>query len=122
MSVNLSVYGKTPHLFGVMGGNLPAFLHVFAFSLITAGVMKKSRPVHGRICLFWFCVNSLFELGQKYPDVINSALPQGLSHHSLMGRTADFFNKGTFDSLDILAFATGALAAYALLTMMEKKE
>jgi len=119
---NLAVYGKLPPLFGALGNVLPAFLHVLAFSLITAGVMVQDKKTYAWITLFWFCVNALFELGQKFPDTVVPWIARGSSGSHLLARTTNFFSKGTFDPLDILAFAMGAFMAYALLIVMHKKE
>ncbi|GAB6094809.1 hypothetical protein JCM14469_10610 [Desulfatiferula olefinivorans] len=99
-------------VFGVLGDNLPAFAHVFAFSLITAALMTTRRSAYGA-CMFWVLVNILFELGQARPDILGLVLPEG--------RLLNYFAKGTFDILDILACIAGGPAAAVVLTMIEKR-
>ncbi|HSW51602.1 MAG TPA: hypothetical protein VLG93_00095 [Sulfuricaulis sp.] len=67
-----------PHAwFGVAGNYLPAFLHVYAFVLLTAAVAGSSNVRVIRIGVAWFVIASLFELGQ-HPAVsplIAASLP-----------------------------------------------
>ena len=44
----LSLHNTFPDKFGVLGNNLPAFIHVFSFIMITAGpkVCQKRLPHH----------------------------------------------------------------------------
>lgn len=109
-----SFYNKVPDLFGQWGNNLPAFIHVFAFSLITAGVAGSKKTDYLKICFFWFFVNCIFELGQKYSDFAIKLIPAKSIH--------GFFINGTFDYLDIIAFATGAIIAYTLLIATIEEE
>lgn len=110
-----------PSLFGALSGVAPDFLHVFAFSLITVGVLGRRPGIFGPVCLFWFMTDTLFELGQHVPDLALALIPQSLEQFEPVGWAHIFFTKGTFDPLDILAFAAGAIAAYALLAVMNKR-
>jgi hypothetical protein len=120
LSDALGISGNHARLFGSWGQNLPSFLHVLAFSLITGGIAQKNRTTQAGICLFWFLVNLIFELGQKYPDTALS-LTGSLDGIPILKKTGSFFIQGTFDPLDILAFAAGALTAYALFLVMDKR-
>jgi hypothetical protein len=112
LSGHVSLKGGGSPVFGILGENLPAFAHVFAFSLITAALLNTGGSGYGA-CVFWFTINTLFELGQARPDILAPFLPPG--------RLIDYFTKGTFDILDILACAAGALAAAMVLMMLEKR-
>lgn len=122
-----SVFGDSAHveglpaLFGVLGGVAPDFLHVFALSLVTVGVLGRRPVMFGPVCLFWFALDTLFELGQRAPDLALSLVPQSLERFEPMRWAHDFFTHGTFDPLDIVAFAAGATAAYVLLAVMNKR-
>lgn len=122
LNYNISLYNKVPSLFGSMGYNLPAFIHVFSFSLLTAGLIVPDKYRYFYICIFWFLTNSLFELGQKYHILATKILPDWLENVPVLSNTQSFFTNGTFDYFDIIGFAVGGIAAYALLILTGKKE
>jgi DNA-binding beta-propeller fold protein YncE len=103
-----------PHaLFGVAGNYLPAFLHVYAFMLLTVAAAGSANAQLIRIGAAWFVVASLFEFGQ-HPAVsplIAASLPAWFAHIPVLDNTAAYFLKGTFDPLDLLSSALGTLAA-----------
>lgn len=103
-----------PHaLFGVAGNHLPAFLHVYAFILLTAAVTGSSNAQLIRIGAAWFVIASLFEFGQHpvVSPLIAASLPAWFAHATVLDNTAAYFLHGTFDPLDLLFIALGALAA-----------
>jgi len=100
-------------LFGVAGNYLPAFLHVYAFMLLTVAVTDSSDSRLIRIGTTWFVIASLFEFGQ-HPSIsplIAASLPAGFAHVPVLDNTAAYFLKGTFDPLDFLAIVLGIVAA-----------
>ena len=100
-------------LFGVAGNYLPAFLHVYAFMLLTVAVAGSSNARLIRIGAAWFVIASLFEFGQ-HPAVsplIAASLPAWFAHVPMLDNTAAYFLKGTFDPLDFLAMVLGIVAA-----------
>lgn len=107
-------FADAPHAwFGVMGNYLPAFLHVYAFILLTVAVAGFSNARLIRIGGAWFVIASLFELGQ-HPAVsplIAASLPAWFAHIPLLDNTAAYFLMGTFDPLDFLAIVLGIVAA-----------
>ncbi len=107
----LSLHDKLPPVFGKAGNVLPDFAHPFAFSLITAGLFAKTRSGAFMICLFWFCVNTAFELGQHYKSFAVSLVPRWFDTILLLENCKDFFRNGSFDPFDLLAILTGSLAA-----------
>lgn len=100
------------HPFGVIAGQLPEILHVFAFSLLTAAVLPATRRAAWTSCGAWWLIDSLFELGQhpKLSPLLATAT-SGLKGIPLLGNTPAYFANGAFDPLDLLAIALGALAA-----------
>ena len=118
---NLSFYRGAPSHFGTLGYNLPAFIHVFAFSLLSAGVMRSAYRHKALICLFWFLVDTLFELGQKFPDLAIRWIPDWFNRIPFLENTSNYFRYGTFDLWDIVTYGAGALAAYVCLMVLEKR-
>ena len=99
-------------LFGSISGQLPAFIHVFAFALLTTGLLGCRSRGAFFVCMFWLVINVLFELGQV---VENSATTNGSGAFNAIfgpGVLGEFFRSGTFDPLDLLAMALGAIAAF----------
>src|SRR5215831_17749800 len=47
--------------FGSIGGQIPEFVHVYAFILLTVAV-SSARSSLLRICIFWWVLDSLFKL------------------------------------------------------------
>lgn len=99
-----TLFSGAPSWFGSADAWLPAFLHVFAFSMLTAALLSASRVAAAGACVAWWAIDSLFELGQ-HPAV---------SPH--LG--AGYFVRGSFDPAGLLATALGALLAYATLTLI----
>ena len=109
--------------FGVLGGHLPEFLHVYAFILLTVAVSPWPGPAWP-ICAFWSTVDSLFEIGQ-HPAIaphIAAALPAWFQHVPILDNTANYFLRGTFDPGDLVAIAVGTLMAYLTIGAIRQKE
>ncbi len=114
---HLTLFKPTITVFGSLGQMLPAFVHVFAFSLLTMALIDGGRRVAILVCGGWFLVDSAFELGQ-YPAVATALgrfVPSWFEHLPILERTEGFFQSGTFDPLDLLAIALGAFAAYVVM-------
>lgn len=118
----LSFHGTVPAFFGAVGNILPGFVHPFAFSLMTAGVANTGRRGVALICLFWFVVNALFELGQKYKQFAASLVPDWLEGVPYLENTVGFFLRGTFDWWDIAAIAAGSCLAFIIIFLFLKEE
>jgi hypothetical protein len=117
-----SLHHIVPPLFGYLGGNLPAFLHVFALVLITGGILACGRTGSLIVAVSWFATDVAFELGQKFPAWAERLVPRWFDAIPILDATRNYFRFGTFDALDILAVAIGAAAAYgALLATMERR-
>jgi len=113
--VNISLHNILPNLFGPIGNFLPAFIHVFAFALITAGVISCGKKGWVIICLSWFLIDSAFEFGQKYGTWTANHIPGFFADIPILENTKAFFLRGTFDVHDFVAMAMGAITAYAVL-------
>ena len=100
--------------FGGLGGQLPEFVHVYAFGLLTAAALATSRRLALLCCAAWWLVDSLFEVGQHaaISPAIAAALPAWLEGIPFVENTGPYFIHGTFDPLDLAAIAIGAVAAY----------
>ena len=104
------------NLLGPLGQNLPTFLHTLAFILITAAILRpwpRSLPI---VCLAWFSIECLFELGQRTPfdTYIAMLLPDWFGAAPVLGLTANYFICGTYDTLDIVSIGLGAIVAYPM--------
>jgi hypothetical protein len=109
-------------LFFRIGNSFPTFIHVFAFSLMTASLVASHKRGYVAVCLFWFTVNVIFELGQKFNSWVVQSIPDWFSEIFILDTTKNYFLHGHFDYLDLLSIALGALAAYIFLLKTKKGE
>jgi hypothetical protein len=121
---SFALHEDTAPVFGWLGGVLPGFIHVLAFSLLTVAALRP-RTLHrvAAVPAAWFVADLLFEIGQ-HPAIaphIAAAMPEYFRHLPLLENVGPYFLRGTFDVGDIVAYAAGALAAYALITCCEKQ-
>jgi hypothetical protein len=112
--VDNSPYWALPFSDGI-GGALPSFLHVFAFSLLLGGLMTCRKTGYLMICCAWMFTNVLFELGQRYPIPASQAIPRWFEGMLILQNMRSYFLNGTFDFFDLLASFVGAVAAYSVL-------
>ena len=104
-----------------LGNSLPTFVHVLAFILMTAGLVAASKKEYAFICLVWFVIDVLFELGQGHGDIIVQIIPDWFSDFLFLENARDYFLHGRFDYLDLLSIALGSILAYFLLTKTKYK-
>ena len=110
--------------FGAAGYSLPAFLHAFAFSLLTASLLPERRAIHAATCAGWLAVDSTFELLQ-HPELVPSdgQLLTTLGEYGPLGRVvSEHFRNGVFDTIDVACIILGALFAYATLSITREHE
>ena len=119
---SISLYKIIPNLFGLIGNNLPAFVHIFSFILLTAGVLSCQKRGCLFICLSWFFLDCAFELGQKFKTVPLKIIPAWFSGIPFLENTRTYFLGGTFDVLDLVAIALGTIAAYLILLNTNKEK
>ena len=103
-----------PPLFGLLGDHLPTFVHSLAFILITAAVLWPWPRLLPAICITWFAIECAFELGQLelLGRHVADSVPAWLHGVPVLEAIPDYFALGTFDPLDILSIALGAVIAY----------
>ena len=118
---NISLYDTLPNIFGAIGNNLPAFIHVFSFILITAGLISCHKTGFLIICLSWFAIDCAFELGQRHSTWASSMIPDWFAHIPFLENTKNYFLLGTFDFIDLAAAAISAAIAYFILIATMKR-
>ena len=113
--LNISLYNIIPNIFGLVGNSLPAFIHVFAFILITAGLLGCRKRGYLIICLSWLLVDCAFELGQKFNMWFLKIIPDWFIGVPFLENSKNYFLFGTFDFFDLAATTIGAVIAYFVL-------
>lgn len=121
-TIPISFSSALPRPITIIADSFPAFIHVFAFSLLTAAFLPISRKRGLFICVSWYLVNCIFELGQKYKELSSSLVPNFFADIPFLDNARNFFLNGTFDSFDFLAFIFGGLAAYLFLTNIKNNQ
>jgi general stress protein CsbA len=91
---------------------------------MTASIIASHKKGYIAVCLAWFTIDFIFELGQGFGNTIISFIPDWFSNLLFLENTKDYFRHGRFDYLDVISIAVGALAAYLFLirTKLEKEE
>ena len=105
-------------IFGALGQWLPSFLHPFAFGLLTAAALPTRSTLRYGGCAAWGLVNVAFELGQH--PAASAWWAESLQGGGVSARLAAYFVRGTFDPGDIVAAGVGALAAAAVLLLLQR--
>jgi hypothetical protein len=101
--------------------NLPAFVHVFAFILISASLAARRKGGYALAAAFWLVLETAIELGQKYKTTTVALIPEWLRQVPVLGHAKHYFWHGTFDPADLAATALGAAAAFAVLCLTAGK-
>ena len=90
---SITLFQPTVRFFGAVGQSLPAFAHVFAFSVLTAALLGGGRRAAITVCTGWFLVDAAFELGQH--PAINAELakliPSWFEAIPILDRTDELF-------------------------------
>lgn len=100
-------------IFGAVGNVLPSFVHTFAFGLLTALALGRSRRALVLGCGTWWTIGTLFEIGQ-HPALsgrLAASLPHWFGDWPLLDHMGTYFLRGTFDPADLASTAMGALMA-----------
>ena len=118
--INISLFKIMPTLFASIGNNLPEFIHVFSFILITSGLIYCQKRGFFIICLSWFLVDCAFELGQRFSSWSLKVIPDWFAGIHLLENTENYFLQGTFDFIDLAAIAFGTAIAYFVLLITNK--
>jgi general stress protein CsbA len=104
-----------PPLLVALENSLPTFIHVCAFTLMTAGLFAGEEKGYVIVSLFWFTIDVLFELGQAFNNMMIQVIPEWFSDFFLLENIKNYFLHGRFDYLDLLSIAVGSVVAYMLL-------
>lgn len=109
--------------FGAIGNHLPTFVHVYAFILLTAIFVTQSRAYALSICIFWFIIDSVFEVAQitTFAQWIAKHIPYWFHKIPFLENTSHYFLSGTFDVLDIFSITAGTLAAYLTIVISTQR-
>lgn len=102
-------------IFGTLGGNLPSFIHVFSFSLITCALLpNKNNIVYLYICVIWFFVNFFFEFSQiLQPGTISEYYFDNVYLEPVI----KYSQYGTFDYMDVVFMLLGLIFSYVTIRM-----
>ena len=100
---SIGLFSPVPSLFGVVGHNLPTFTHVFAFILLTAALLNRSKRTSITVCVGWFVVDSAFEVGQHayFAQWLSTFVPSWFQYIPILEKTKGYFVYGTFDPVDL---------------------
>jgi len=115
-------FHKMPDIFGSFGGSAPELFHVLAFSLLTYSVISQNRKNLIIVCIFWFIVDSVFEIGQKYSTIFHESLAEEFPNNSLLTVFDDYFRSGSYDHFDLLATLFGSLMFILLAEITSKSK
>ena len=110
--------------FGSIGYHLPTFVHIYTFILLTA-VALSSGSVHVHsICATWFAIECLFEFGQHaiLAPWIARIVPTWFDGIPFLENTANYFLRGTFDPVDLVAITAGTITAYLTILLTQQGE
>lgn len=107
-------------VFGPLGNQLPDFLHLYAFILLSCALLQPRRAAILGITLVWLLIEVGFELGQHPAAAvyIASVIPAWFSHIPVLENTAAYFAHGHFDPLDLIAMLLAAIAGYLTVRLM----
>ena len=119
--INISLFKIMPTLFASIGNNLPEFIHVFSFILITSGLIFCNKRGYLIICFSWFLVDCAFELGQRFSSWSLKVIPDWFAGIPFLENTENYFLEGTFDVIDLGAITFGTVMAYYALLATRKK-
>lgn len=119
--VDIRFFQQLPNLFGAAGNHLPAFAHVFAFTMITASLLACGKKGYLLSAAGWLITDSLFEIGQKYGTEIGPFIPGWFDGIPFLESAGAFFANGTFDWNDLMAIVVGAVSAYVVLLITRKR-
>jgi len=109
-----------PNLYGKMGIFAPEFFHPLALSLISMALVS-SRKSRMAICIAWFTVDSMFELGQKYGTLLMEYLPKWFGTVPILENLKSYFVNGRFDICDLIAIGLGSFTAFFIGELISKK-
>lgn len=110
-------------IFGELGSNLPSFLHVCSFSLLTCALLpQQSKKKYVIACTSWSGVNILFEIGQLIATSALLNIPHWFTWNKIGINFFSYLQYGTFDFIDIIFAMFGGISAYCILVTLKGKD
>ena len=104
----------------ILGGSLPAFLHVYALALLTIVVLGVTPRRAAWAAAAWCALDLFFEFGQWPPlaERLATSLPAWFGQVPILDHLGAYFVQGSFDPADLLATLLGAVTAYVTVLLM----
>ena len=115
-----SFFYQAPNVYGKLGVVAPEFFHGLGFCLISMAFFS-GRKARVTICLFWFSIDSLFELGQKYGIQLVGYIPKWFESFPILENLKNYLVNGTFDFYDLIAIGLGSLTAFFIGELLSEK-
>lgn len=115
LSIPCQAFQYVTPIFGPLGKALPSFIHVYAFILITASLAARKKSGYIIVCLSWLGIDLALELGQRYSPLAVALTPDWFEGILFFENTRWYFQRGTYDSVDMLFIFLGVIAAYGTL-------
>ena len=113
----------TPGVFGSFGQSLPAFAHVFAFSILTAACLGFRQRSTMCACVAWCLIDLAFEAGQhaSVAPVIAELVSTTFDGMPVLVDASGYFTNGTFDLMDVASIVAGAIIAYSVALRLARR-
>ena len=115
-----SFFHQAPNVYGKLGVVAPEFFHALGFCLISMSFFS-TRKARTRICILWFSIDSLFELGQKWGTQLVGYIPKWFESVPILENLTNYFMYGTFDIYDLVAIGLGSLTAFLIGQLLHKE-
>jgi hypothetical protein len=118
----ISLHWRKFQLFTEIGNSLPSFLHVFGFSVLTAGIIDQKRWTSMIVCGFWLLLNLLFEVMQSDAAYswLNDLSLRTVEFNPFLHGLKNYSLHAVYDLKDIVALISGAIFAYIVLMKTNK--
>ena len=109
--------------FSHYGDSLPSFLHVFGFSVLSAGIIAINKKAYFIICSLWAFINIIFEILQSdfFLTLNELIFFNSLFSDSVLLWLHNYSLNTVFDYFDLLAILLGAMGAYWVLIQTQRE-
>jgi hypothetical protein len=120
----LEVMGPSKPVFGLIGEQIPTFVHTLAFSLLTYALLAPTPGAALLSAITWLSIGSFFEIAQASAVAhwISSHSPDWLASIPFLENIPGYFLAGTFDPLDLVSIAAGAVLAYLIARFSQQED
>jgi hypothetical protein len=115
-----SFFHHMPNVYGKLGIFAPEFFHALALCLISMAFFSTRRS-RITICIVWFSIDSVFELGQRYGAQLAEHIPQWFEKVPVLENLGNYLVNGRFDMYDLAAIGLGSLTALFIGELVSKK-